>query len=93
MGTYLREPKAPQMVEGSRTEGWVVNPPDQLQEILTFAGDHPIITILIVWSIAKVIIVGIIRTYRVIMVSARGWPPVHLDADGDWKPEPDKDTP
>lgn len=24
---------------------------------------------------------------RVVMVCARGWPPSHLDADGDWKPE------
>lgn len=23
------------------------------------------------------------RTYRMIMVSLRGWPPTHLDADGD----------
>lgn len=26
----------------------------------------------------------ITRTYRMVMVSLRGWPPSHLDADGDW---------
>jgi len=25
---------------------------------------------------------------RTIKVAIRGWPPEHLDADGDWKPEP-----
>ena len=27
------------------------------------------------------------RLLRTIMVSIRGWPPEHLDANGDWKPE------
>ncbi len=27
------------------------------------------------------------RILRTIKVCARGWPPEHLDADGDWKPE------
>lgn len=32
------------------------------------------------------------RTMRTLRVSLRGWPPAHLDADGDWKPNknPDK---
>jgi hypothetical protein len=25
------------------------------------------------------------RFFRLVMVSFRGWPPNHLDADGDWK--------
>lgn len=28
------------------------------------------------------------RTFRATMVAARGWPPAHLDADGDWRPAP-----
>jgi len=28
------------------------------------------------------------RVLRTIKVAVRGWPPPHLDADGDWKPEP-----
>lgn len=27
-------------------------------------------------------------TWRSIVVLCRGWPPAHLDADGDWKTEP-----
>ena len=27
------------------------------------------------------------RFLRATMVVFRGWPPAHLDADGDWKPE------
>lgn len=27
------------------------------------------------------------RALRTLMVALRGWPPEHLDADGDWKPE------
>jgi hypothetical protein len=32
------------------------------------------------------------RILRTVKVAVRGWPPEHLDADGDWKPVP-KDTP
>lgn len=28
------------------------------------------------------------RFMRYLMVSKHGWPPSHLDADGDWKEEP-----
>jgi len=28
------------------------------------------------------------RFMRMLCVLIRGWPPSHLDADGDWKPEP-----
>jgi hypothetical protein len=41
--------------------------------------------------IMSLIINGILkiftRIYRMIMVSRKGWPPSHLDADGDWKPK------
>lgn len=30
----------------------------------------------------------VVRPLRAIMVLARGWPPAHLDADGDWRPVP-----
>ena len=29
-----------------------------------------------------------IRYMRYLSVKSKGWPPSHLDADGDWKPEP-----
>lgn len=30
------------------------------------------------------------RILRTIKVCVRGWPPPHLDADGDWKVEPER---
>jgi len=30
------------------------------------------------------------RFMRMLMVRKHGWPPSHLDADGDWKPETKK---
>ena len=48
----------------------------------------------LVWGVIPILTMVLslfIRTYRVIMVSLRGWPPAHLDADGDWKPTPKKD--
>jgi len=57
-------------------------------EFLEWCGRHPIITILALWAVSELILKGLNRTYRMIMVSIRGWPPAHLDADGDWKPIP-----
>ena len=31
------------------------------------------------------------RLLRTIKVCVRGWPPEHMDADGDWKPEPKRE--
>ena len=31
------------------------------------------------------------RALRSINIALRGWPPSHLDADGDWKPEEDEE--
>lgn len=48
----------------------------------------------LVWMVVPLVglvIEFVIRTYRMIMVCLRGWPPEHLDADGDWKPEQKKD--
>lgn len=32
-----------------------------------------------------------IRFMRMLMVRKHGWPPAHLDADGDWEPESKSD--
>lgn len=40
-------------------------------------------------SILEVILKSISRFLRVLLVAIRGWPPPHLDADGDWKPWPE----
>lgn len=40
--------------------------------------------------IVRVVALLINRGLRTIKVALRGWPPSHIDADGDWKPEPEK---
>lgn len=56
--------------------------------IFDFMNNHPFISLFICWAITAVIARFIVRISRVAMVGSRGWPPAHLDADGDWKPEP-----
>lgn len=61
---------------------------------LTFAAQHYFLIWCALWLLWPVVtlphmaVALITRTYRMIMVALRGWPPAHLDADGDWKPAP-----
>lgn len=44
----------------------------------------------VVWLVAVAFEIGfrlLNRIMRTIRVCARGWPPAHLDADGDWRPQ------
>ena len=47
--------------------------------------------LIILNTICYFIVNGIVRIcsrfMRFLMVRKQGWPPAHLDADGDWKPE------
>lgn len=64
--------------------------------ILNFASEHFFLTWCALWLawapfLLVVIVLNftcgiIIRTYRVIVITLRGWPPAHVDADGDWRP-------
>jgi len=62
-------------------------------EFYDFAAEHPILTFLLIYIAAQITH----RILRTILVVARGWPPPHLDADGDWKvglpPKDDNKTP
>lgn len=64
---------------------------------LSFASEHWFLTWCALWLVWLPLIALsqvtpiITRIYRVIMVSLRGWPPAHLDADGDWRPAPKVD--
>lgn len=64
-----------------------------MKEFYAFAGEHPILTFFLAWIVAWVVChfgnLIFNRTYRAIKVLVRGWPPSHLDADGDWKPDPE----
>lgn len=56
-------------------------------------GGAQIILVLLAGCGLRVVGICISQAYRCIMVTARGWPPPHLDADGDWKPEPNVEEP
>ena len=64
-----------------------------MTEILQFAGEHYIVTILIVWSIAGVLKMpfwALNRFFHSRNIRAHGWPTAPIDADGDVV-YPDKD--
>ena len=63
--------------------------------ILSFANEHWFLAWCALWLpvlaaglLVRLILTILTRTYRVIMITLRGWPPAHVDADGDWRPAP-----
>jgi hypothetical protein len=62
--------------------------------ILQFAGEHVFLAWCALWLLWPVVALPSLavklanRLLRTIKVAIRGWPPPHLDADGDWKPDP-----
>lgn len=57
-----------------------------MDNIFYFALNHPVVSLFMCWSIVGAIRAIVVRMLRLVMVACRGWPPAHLDADGDWKP-------
>jgi hypothetical protein len=57
----------------------------------TFAADSPVLTFCLFYMATRTMFLFYNRTLRTINVAINGWPPEHLDADGDWKPEPEKE--
>jgi hypothetical protein len=53
----------------------------EMETFYKFASENPWLTFFLAVGIGGVIK----RTYRMLMVLTRGWPPEHLDADGDWR--------
>ena len=49
-----------------------------------FCGCYALIT-MILYFLVNGVVRFFIRLFRAIMVSIHGWPPSHLDADGDFK--------
>lgn len=63
--------------------------------MLMLAEEQPLLTFLVGWLaflLAAMVKTLIIRTYRVLIIAIRGWPPAHLDADGDWRTAPKVET-
>ena len=57
-----------------------------MSEILSFAGEHPVVAVLVVWSICSVLKMpfwALNRFFRSRNITKHGWPSAPLDADGD----------
>lgn len=64
--------------------------------LLNFMSEHVILAFFIICSIYHAVVLPfklvaklLNRWMRHMNIMAKGWPPIHLDADGDWKPEKD----
>lgn len=62
-----------------------------MAEFYQFAGEHPFLTFCLAWLLLTAFVEMPLKVvnrwirHRNIIVA--GWPPAHLDADGDWKPK------
>ena len=59
--------------------------------MIEWAGHNPFYAVVLAWLALHTLLAIYRRTARAVMVIARGWPPEHLDADGDWKPDEEED--
>ncbi len=55
-----------------------------MSDIITFAGEHPVATVLVAWSLFSLIRTVICRILRSVNILVRGWPTApFMDSDGD----------
>lgn len=61
-----------------------------MKEILDFAGEHPIVTVLVVWAFTSLCSTIVQQPFRMLNrylrsrnIAAHGWPRPPMDADGD----------
>lgn len=57
-----------------------------MSALLDFAAGSPWLAFFLAWLVLQFAGTCWNRLLRTIKVLARGWPPAHLDADGDWQP-------
>lgn len=57
-----------------------------------FASERPFTAIVLVYISFTTLHYILNRMFRCLNVRKQGWPPPHLDADGDFKPAPEKDA-
>lgn len=70
--------------------------------LIDFMHEHWLLTWFLAWGLwgavwivvaALSLTFGLVnRLARLLTVLVRGWPPAHLDADGDWRPAPKADA-
>lgn len=58
-----------------------------MSNLYAFMAGSPFLSAFIAYITAEALVRLGVRVLRSINVAVRGWPPAHLDADGDWKPE------
>lgn len=60
-----------------------------------FWGEHYVLAfsaMFLAYGLAIIVIYRLpVRILRSVNICVHGWPPAHLDADGDWKPKPEKE--
>jgi hypothetical protein len=54
-----------------------------MSEILTFAGEHPILSVVLWWIPFQTALLAFSRFLRSRNIKANGWPTAPIDADGD----------
>lgn len=55
-----------------------------------FWGEHwflSICALCVCYEVVFGVRVVVCRVFRTINITVRGWPPAHLDGDGDWSPK------
>jgi hypothetical protein len=57
--------------------------------VFQFMSDSPFVTLCVVYMVTSTFFRCWNRVLRHLNVRSKGWPPAHLDADGDFKPEPE----
>jgi hypothetical protein len=57
---------------------------------MEWAHEHPYLTALLAYCALYVSATMVNRVLRTVKVLVRGWPPAHLDADGDWRPQQER---
>ena len=58
--------------------------------VFKFMGESPFLSFFMAYVIFGTIRDLFRRLTSTVKIALRGWPPAHLDADGDWKPDPEK---
>lgn len=53
--------------------------------LLSWIGDHPVLTVILAYLVIKGVVIAIALPFRAMNIRRHGWPPEHLDADGDYK--------
>lgn len=56
--------------------------------LLEWSVNVPWLAFIVVCAIYYLLKTIVVRGTRMVNVALRGWPPAHIDADGDWTPEP-----